>query len=62
MSCRTDPLRAARPLRGVYTGLGGGNCTGPPVGRADDCSGRMFELTAQRSALIVLVALRHGTV
>jgi hypothetical protein len=51
MSRRTGPLRAGRPLRGVYTGLGGGNCTGPPVGRADDCEGRMFALTAHHSAL-----------
>jgi hypothetical protein len=36
MSCRTGPLRVARPLRGVYTGLGLANRMGrPPAGRLD---------------------------
>ena len=33
VSCRTGPLRVARPLRGVYTGLGGMVVFGPAVGR-----------------------------
>jgi hypothetical protein len=36
MSCRTGPLRVARPLRGVYTGLGEMIFVGPPVGRKKD--------------------------
>jgi hypothetical protein len=33
MSCRTGPLRVARPLRGVCTGHAGTIIFGPPVGR-----------------------------
>jgi hypothetical protein len=33
MSCRTGPLRVARPLRGGCTGLAGMILGGPPVGR-----------------------------
>ena len=32
MSCRTGPLRAGRPLRGVCTGLGDPIFLGPAVG------------------------------
>jgi hypothetical protein len=33
LSCRTGPLRVGRSLRDVYTGRGGDDGCGPPVGR-----------------------------
>src|SRR5580698_3167491 len=33
MSCRTGPLRAGRPLRGGWIGLGGMRCLGPSAAR-----------------------------
>src|ERR1700722_13142794 len=44
MSCRTGPLRVARPLRGVYTGLGMISGRGPPVGRDDLSSDQREDL------------------
>ena len=44
MSCRTSLLRGARPLRGMYTGLGRIISIGPPVGAGSSFSDQREDL------------------